>query len=432
MARHRSVSPTPVVDRTPADRPDRGPVDLADRRSTDHPDRSAADRIASLRGPVAVRIGWVPDSDAGGVGAFGRRFPEPQPDSESESEPEPEPEPESEPEREYEPWSVAGPVASAADSEFRTDSLPETLFDPDPDPDRDPDDLGTGDDVVTDGGSDEPGSLPVRARRIRHGWSRFSETWVPEPLRDARVDPGRRGALLLSLIAALAAVAAAIGVWRDRPEPRPVQTIVAAPLTDTVDAPSELSPGSVALGGAGPRASPAPRMSSAVAGAEPGTTSTEPSVIAVSVTGQVRRPGLVRLAARSRVAEAIEAAGGASDSADLTGLNLATVLSDGDSVVVGGSSGPAGTVAGPAGPGGAVAPTSGPVAGSSVTAAPIDLNTADATTLETLPGVGPVMAANIISWRDQNGTFTSVEQLQEVTGIGPARFAQLSPLVTAG
>jgi competence protein ComEA len=62
----------------------------------------------------------------------------------------------------------------------------------------------------------------------------------------------------------------------------------------------------------------------------------------------------------------------------------------------------------------------------------INLNTADASTLEQLPGVGPVMAANIVAWRDGNGSFSSVEQLQEVSGIGPTRFAQLAPLVTVG
>ena len=60
----------------------------------------------------------------------------------------------------------------------------------------------------------------------------------------------------------------------------------------------------------------------------------------------------------------------------------------------------------------------------------VDLNTADQAALEALPGVGPVMASNILGWRQTNGAFTSVEQLQEVTGIGPARFAQLAPLVT--
>jgi competence protein ComEA len=88
-------------------------------------------------------------------------------------------------------------------------------------------------------------------------------------------------------------------------------------------------------------------------------------------------------------------------------------------VVVGG---PGSTVQGAGGAGGSGAGTGA--------GALIDLNRADQATLETLPGVGPVMAGNIISWRTTNGPFTSVDQLQEVTGIGPSRFATLAPLVT--
>ena len=60
----------------------------------------------------------------------------------------------------------------------------------------------------------------------------------------------------------------------------------------------------------------------------------------------------------------------------------------------------------------------------------MDLNTADEAALDTLPGVGPVMAQNILAWREANGKFTTVEQLQEISGIGPSRYAQISPLVT--
>ena len=70
----------------------------------------------------------------------------------------------------------------------------------------------------------------VRARRIGRHWGRFAELWVPEPLRDARVDPGRRGAIVLLLVATLAAVVTAFGVWRDRPEPRPVESSALAAL----------------------------------------------------------------------------------------------------------------------------------------------------------------------------------------------------------
>ena len=71
-----------------------------------------------------------------------------------------------------------------------------------------------------------------------------------------------------------------------------------------------------------------------------------------------------------------------------------------------------------------------PPVGTDSAATPVNLNQADQAALESLPGVGPVMAGNILAWRDEHGSFTSVEQLQEVSGIGPTRYAQLAPLVT--
>lgn len=288
-----------------------------------------------------------------------------------------------------------------------------------------PDDLGG---LVDDPGEQREHGVRHRRpswwRRFGRG-GRFVETWVPVSLRDARVDPGRRAALVLGLVAALAAVAAAVGVWRDRPEPRPVQSI-SQPAIDgeyasggpsRVDVPRS-GPRS---GNGGPTASPGLRSgSSAPASADP-----PPAVLAVSVTGAVQRPGLVRVRAGSRVADAIAAAGGITADADITGLNVATVLADGDSVVVGTAGTP---------PGSGSIGTAGPPAGSTAAgvSVPLDLNSADNAALQALPGVGPVMAGNIIAWRDANGPFTSVDQLQEITGIGPARYAQLAPLVVAG
>lgn len=153
------------------------------------------------------------------------------------------------------------------------------------------------------------------------------------------------------------------------------------------------------------------------------------AVIAVSVTGAVRKPGLVRLPNGSRVADAIEKAGGPTDRANLTGLNLAQKLSDGASVVVSAAAGESGS-----GSASAVGDTGADPAASASAAHPaggkVDLNTADVAALDALPGVGPVTAASIVSWREKNGRFSSVEQLQEIQGIGPARYASLAPLVT--
>ncbi|MEP6559673.1 MAG: helix-hairpin-helix domain-containing protein [Nakamurella sp.] len=155
----------------------------------------------------------------------------------------------------------------------------------------------------------------------------------------------------------------------------------------------------------------------------------QPAELVVSVTGLVAKPGLVTLPAGARVADAIAAAGGIGPEADLTGMNLAARLSDGDSVVIGSSNQAAGIASSVASSQG-----SNPAATAGAGAAPsselINLNAADEAALDTLPGVGPVMAQNILAWRQTNGSFTNIEQLQEISGIGPSRYAQIAPLVT--
>lgn len=313
----------------------------------------------------------------------------------------------------------------------------------DADDDAAPDDAAAPDDDAAPDDGDLAGAPRHRPRRIR--LNRLVQTWVPEPLRDARIDPGRRGALVLLLVAALAAVATAVGVWRDRPVPRPVQPVAMAPVSDSVAA-GDPPPGAQARpgSGTGSAADPGrlgtgpPRRDTSPSGGTgvqpPPVLSAAPAELAVSVTGLVKRPGLVRVPDGSRVADAIAAAGGVTDTADITGLNLAAVLTDGDSVVVGGAVA-TGSIAGqgPAASGSTrTGQGTGGAGGSGNPDAVVDLNTADQAALEELPGVGPVMAGNILSWRETNGAFTSVDQLQEVTGIGPARFAQLQPLVRAG
>jgi competence protein ComEA len=141
-----------------------------------------------------------------------------------------------------------------------------------------------------------------------------------------------------------------------------------------------------------------------------------PAKVVVDVTGKVRRPGIAVLRQGARVIDALRAAGGARPGVDLTGLNLARVLTDGEQVVVGRP-----TVVGPAASAGASGP---PVTGL------VNINTADETALESLPEVGPVTAQAIITWRDQNGGFSSVDQLLDVDGIGDATLAKLTPYVT--
>lgn len=142
---------------------------------------------------------------------------------------------------------------------------------------------------------------------------------------------------------------------------------------------------------------------------------TDPAApLLVHVVGQVATPGLVELPTGSRVADALDAAGGALPDADLTALNLAAPVQDGAQVRV------------PAP--GEQAPT--PAQGSDAAAGLIDVNRASATELEQLPGVGPVLAARIVADREENGPFGSVDDLERVSGIGPSVLATLRDQAT--
>jgi competence protein ComEA len=151
-------------------------------------------------------------------------------------------------------------------------------------------------------------------------------------------------------------------------------------------------------------------------GTQAGSVTGDATSIVVDVGGRVRRPGLVTLPAGARVADAITAAGGPLRRHELDRIDLAARVTDGQLLLVGvAASAPDGTITDPSG---------------GQPSAPVSLSDATLEQLETLPGVGPVIAQKIIDWRTAHGGFTTVEQLQQVPGIGPAHFAEISPLVT--
>jgi competence protein ComEA len=138
--------------------------------------------------------------------------------------------------------------------------------------------------------------------------------------------------------------------------------------------------------------------------------------LVVDVAGKVRHPGLVRLTPGARVNDALTAAGGLLPGASTGTLNLARKVADGEQVVVGDAV--ASPAAGPGSPS-----TSGTGVG------PLDLNAATAQDFDALPGIGPVLADRIVSWRTEHGRFASVDQLREVSGIGESKYQSLKAKV---
>ena len=138
----------------------------------------------------------------------------------------------------------------------------------------------------------------------------------------------------------------------------------------------------------------------------------EPEIF-VDVTGAVNNPGVYTLTGRSRVIDAIKAAGDSAPGADLSTINLARVLNDGEQIYVDST----------------VVNSSGQRVSKKVSSGPININRATLRQLDALDGIGPVIAARIIEYRKKNGSFLTIDDLQKVSGIGAAKFAQIKSKV---
>jgi len=141
-------------------------------------------------------------------------------------------------------------------------------------------------------------------------------------------------------------------------------------------------------------------------------TISEPEIF-VDVTGAVNNPGVYSLTGRSRVIDAIKAAGDSAPGADLSTINLARVLNDGEQIYVDTT----------------VVNSSGHRVSKKVATGPININRATLRQLDSLDGIGPVIAGRIIEYRKKNGSFLTIDDLQKVSGIGAAKFAQIKAKV---
>ncbi|WP_431033497.1 helix-hairpin-helix domain-containing protein [Streptomyces sp. P6-2-1] len=264
-----------------------------------------------------------------------------------------------------------------------------------------------------------PGAdTPAVASPFRRGLGMVADR-LPLWLR-SRLALERRGVLALAVVLLGLLGFAGQYWWSTRPQPVAVPAAEHAASAEAV--PGEgarvrggpVPSGAAAEGGGGAEgAGPAP-------GADRGT-------LVVDVGGEVRDPGVRRLAPGSRVEDALRAAGGVRKGADLQGLNRARPLADGELVWVG--SPPPGGIDAAVGTG--TVPGQAPASPGAGTSAgtPVSLNAASLDQLDALPGVGPVLAQRILDHRAAHGGFGSVEELREVSGIGERRFAELREYV---
>jgi competence protein ComEA len=239
-----------------------------------------------------------------------------------------------------------------------------------------------------------------------------------------------RTALVAAMAVLVVAVGTALAVWPDGGDVEPLSgSPGGAPGAEAAGgtasdgaAPDGAAPDGAAAGGAA--AGDAAPDGAAPAPVESGIGD---AGVVVHVVGQVAAPGLVTLPVGARVADAVDAAGGPTGEADLSALNLARTVVDGEQLRV---PAPGEEVPAPPAPagggasGGAAGGTGSPGAG-----ALVDLNSADEAALDTLPGIGPALAGRIIAWREENGRFASVDELDEVSGIGPTLLERLRDLV---
>jgi competence protein ComEA len=273
-----------------------------------------------------------------------------------------------------------------------------------------------GDDEMASGWDEEP--EPAGVPNTPHWLSEpvgsvslWHERFVPERFRGIRLHPGRRGVLVLAAAGVAAVLVAIVVTQRESPVAQPVPPLPVVQSSMVSATAADASSGST---------TPAPA---------PTASPTAAPELVVSVVGLVEHFGLLHLPAGSRVADAVAVAV-ARQGADLTRLNLAQRLADGDQIIVGALV-PHGGV--PQLGSAVISGAEHPLHSSSASATPaakVNLNTATESELDGLPGVGPATARSIVAWRTEHGRFTTIDQLAEIPGLGRSRITRLRDLVT--
>ncbi|MER8100604.1 helix-hairpin-helix domain-containing protein [Kitasatospora sp. NPDC094016] len=207
--------------------------------------------------------------------------------------------------------------------------------------------------------------------------------------------------------------------WLARPQAVAVPALASAPGSP-VSPVSPDSPGAEGAAGATSASVPAPASGPATVSTADPVGPGSGAVVVVDIGGRVHLAGLHTLPGGSRVADALRAAGGPLPETDTRSLNLARVLTDGEQILVGEPAQASAPGAG-AGNGPPAAGTPRP---------PVSLNRAGLEQLDTLPGVGPTLAQRILAYRTSHGSFRTLDQLRQVSGIGARTFAELRPLLT--
>lgn len=243
-------------------------------------------------------------------------------------------------------------------------------------------------DVRTHDPTSERNIAESRIRSITHPDTGVRPPTVPPTFQTFRaalanqapaLNPGRPGLRILIAVGVLAALIGGVYAWRSKPEPEPL---------------------------------PAPPPAAAAPAVRPAAAPTPTTGVTVHVTGKVRRPAVYTLPTGSRVTDAVAAAGGVKPGISTGQLNLARRLIDGEQIAVGAPAPP---------------PDAQPL--QDPASAVLDLNTATQDQLEQLPGVGEVLALRITDFRTTHGGFRSVDQLREVSGIGPRKYEEIKPKV---